>query len=191
MELALSWNLFVLSIFIAVVAYSMIIGLNKTIKTVITSYLALLAADGLGNLTQEYLLDSTNMIKVLNIFGLEADNTTVLVIKITIFLLCIVLLTIKGAFEVHMASERFPALNPFMTLVFGILNSALIVSTGLIFAAGSSFIRANFVETNIADIYSTSSYVQLLVDYHSLWFALPVVIFIVWCLVDHEIEEIE
>lgn len=191
MELALSWNLFVLSIFIAVVAYSMIIGLNKTIKTVITSYLSLLAADGLGNLTQEYLLDSVNIIKVLSIFGLEADSTTILVIKITIFLLCIVLLTIKGAFEVHMASERFPALNPFMTLVFGVLNSALIVSTGLIFAAGSSFIRANFVETNIADVYSTSSYVQLLVDYHSLWFALPVVIFIVWCLVDHEIDEIE
>ncbi len=189
MELALSWNLFVLAIFVAVTAYSLIIGLNKTIKTVITSYLALLAADGLGNLTQEYLLDSSQIIKVLGIFGLESDSTTVLVIKLTIFLLCIVLLTIKGAFEVHMASERFPSLNPFMTLIFGILNSALIVSTGLIFAAGSSFIRANFVETNIAEVYSSSTYIQLLVDYHSIWFSLPVVIFIAWCLLDHEIDE--
>lgn len=190
MELALSWNLFVMSIFIAVIAYSLIIGLNKTLKTVITTYLALLAADGIGNLAQEYLLDTSNFVKVLNIFGLEADDTTVLVIKISIFLVCIVLLTIKGAFEVNMASERFPSVNPFMTLLFGFLNSALLVSTGLIFAAGSSFIRANFVETNIAEIYSTSSYVQLLVDFHSLWFALPVLIFIVWCLIDHEIDEV-
>lgn len=190
MELALSWNLFVLSIFVAIVAYSMIIGLNKTLKTVITTYLSLLTADGLGNLVQEYLLDSVNMVKILSIFGLQADDTTVLVIKIVIFLLCMVILAIKGAFEVTMASERFPALNPLMTFVFGFLNSTLIVSTGLIFAAGSSLIRANFVETNIAEVYTNSTYVQLLVDYHSLWFALPVVIFIGWCLVDHEIDEV-
>lgn len=189
MELSLSWNLFVLSIFIAIVAYSLIIGLNKTIKTVITTYLSLLTADGLGNIIQEHVFSTANFTKVLNLFSLSADESSVLVLKVVIFLICIVLLTIKGSFTVNMESERFPSLNPLMTLVFGFLNSALIISTILIFAAGASLIRANFVETNIADIYTSSTYIQILVDYHSVWFSLPVVIFILWCLFDHDIDE--
>lgn len=189
MELALSWNLFVLSIFIAVVAYSLIIGLNQTLKTLITTYLSLLAADGLGNIIQEYVLQSANMDKLLGIFGLSANDTTLLGIKVAIFLVAIVLLTIKGSFKVNMESERFPSLNPLMTLIFGILNSALILSTLLIFSAGSSLVRANFVENNLSEIYASSSYIKILIDYHSLWFALPVLIYIVWCLIDHEIDE--
>jgi lipoprotein signal peptidase len=58
MNLLLSWNLFIIAIFIVIIAYSYIIGINKTVKTIIASYLAILAADGIGNIFKDYFLTS-------------------------------------------------------------------------------------------------------------------------------------
>ena len=189
MDLSLSWNLLVLSIFIAVIAFSLIIGINQTVKSLITTYLSLLTADGLGNILQEHVLGTANVSKFLGLFDLSVNDHTVFVVKVVVFIVCFVFITIKGSFYVTIQSERFPKLNPVVTTVFGFLNAALIQTSGFMFAAGASLIRANFVETNIAEVYSNSSYVRLLVDFHNLWFTLPVVLFIVWGMFDKIADE--
>ena len=51
MEINLSWDLFVIVFFAVIIAYSFIIGRNQTLKVIIASYIAILASDGIGNLT--------------------------------------------------------------------------------------------------------------------------------------------
>jgi hypothetical protein len=55
-NLRLSWDLFIIVFFGVIIAYSFIIGRNQTLKIIIATYMAILTADGLGNLFQTYLL---------------------------------------------------------------------------------------------------------------------------------------
>ena len=62
MNIELSWDIFIVSLLILIVVYSFIIGVNKTIKTIIASYLGILCADGLGNILDQYFLASPKVV---------------------------------------------------------------------------------------------------------------------------------
>ena len=67
MNLNLSWDLFILVFFAVVVAYSFIIGKNQTLKVILGTYLAVLCADGMGNLFGKYFSVSVAFLKFMKL----------------------------------------------------------------------------------------------------------------------------
>ena len=181
MNLVLSWDLFVVVMFVMIVAYSFIIGLDRTLKTLIGTYLAILAADGLGNVTFLLMQQESKLTKLLKLYEVGGAESHV-VIKIILFIAIVVILSIRGAYQVNSEGFGFPAVNTLMSGVFGFLNAGLIVSTLLVYVSGISLIGAKASDSNIVDIYSSSQLVQYMVDYYNLWFSIPVVALVVWSL---------
>ncbi len=176
MEIALSWDLFIISIFTLIVAYSFIIGIDRTIKTVIATYLGLLTADGLVNIIDTHILINQKVIQGFQFLGYQDPQGNLLMFKVIIFLAVVVILTIKGNFSVSLKSDRFKLYNPVFTGLFGVLNSGLIVSTLLLYLSGNSIIEPHYANTEVLGLYSNSHYVRILVDYYSFWFSLPVLL---------------
>jgi hypothetical protein len=183
MNLLLSWNLFVIAIFVVIIAYSYIIGINKTVKTIIGTYLAILAADGLGNIFRDYLLGSENFQKLIEIANLTNTDELLINFKVIVFITAVVILTVKGAYEVHIHGKQLMGSNILVTGVFGFMSAGLIVSTILVYVSGSSLIQKVSLQSNIIELYSSSNFVRAMVNYYDFWFAIPVVIIIAWSLV--------
>jgi hypothetical protein len=183
MNLELSWNLFIVVLFAVIMAYSFIIGLHRTYKTVIACYLGVLAADGLGNLFQQYFLGSDTFVKALELISIDNLDESLIFTKVVVFVFFIVILTIKGVFKVELNEHADGPLAPFFTLLFGFLTAGLIISTMLVYISGVSFVQADSVNSNIIEIYTGSSFVRGMVDYYNFWFSMPVVILMVSSLI--------
>ena len=91
MDLALSWDLFVVSIFTLILAYSFIIGIDRTIKTVIATYLGLLTADGLVNIIDKHILINQKVVQGFQFLGYADPKGSLLMFKILIFLAVVVI----------------------------------------------------------------------------------------------------
>lgn len=172
-NLRLSWDLFVLVFFGIVIAYSFIVGRNQTIKIIIASYMAILMADGLGNLFSAYVLPAAPSLQ-----GEQGVQLLVLM-KVFTYVLTIVLLTVKGAFSVEFATERSASSRILSNLMYGFLNAGLLVSTLLVYLTGGSFVLGNVKEGLYTNLYQESQFIQSIVDYYNVWFALPVVVIVV------------
>lgn len=166
-NLRLSWDLFILVFFAVVIAYSFIIGKNQTLKVIISTYMAILSADGAGNLVKTYLLPAAPSLQ-----GEMGDQALVL-IKVFIFVLVIVIMAIKGGFLVTIPPERSVVTRILSNLTFGFLNAGLMVSTILIYLTGGSFVTGSVQSQLYSSIYQESQFVQTLVDNYNVWFALP------------------
>lgn len=179
--LKLSWDLFVAVIFAVIIAYSFIIGKENTLKVIIGSYIAILTADGLGNLFKQYALASKDFVQFLKFFGLGSEDKTMILFKVLAFILAIVIISMKGGFEVHSHFARGGVIGIIMNLIFGFLSAGLVVSTLLIYASGASFVGGNvsILNNTLASAYSESNMVKLMIDNYNFWFALPAVSFLV------------
>ena len=181
-NIRLSWDLFILVFFGVVIAYSFIIGRNKTVKVIISTYMAILTADAIGNLLQTYLLPSAPALQ-----GAMGDQALVL-IKIFTFVLVIVLLAIKGGFQVDVSPERSVVTRILGNLSFGFLNAGLMVSTILVYLTGGSFVTGSIRAGFESNLYQESHFIQTIVDNYNIWFALPVLAIVIVSLFQH-IEE--
>ena len=171
MDIRLSWDLFIIVFFAVIIAYSFIIGKDRTLKVVIGTYLAILTADGIGNLFQQYLLPS--------IPSLQGDiGVQVLVLlKILVFIAVIVVIAVKGSFSVSIFANKELFAKVFVTFLFGFLNAGLIVSTILVFISGFSFVNGFYGMMTTTSFYYESELVRLMVDNYNIWFALPAIAF--------------
>lgn len=176
MEINLTWDLFVIVFFLVIIAYSFVIGKNQTMKVILSSYIAILAADGVGNLVQKYFF---GVDPVLNVFVLQADNSAFVVMKISIFVILTVLLTIRGAFEIELFQDRSRFLGMFLTGAYGVLSAGLIISTILVYITGISLF--NTVAVNpanpIVEIAASSSLVRTMITNYDVWFGAPAIVF--------------
>ncbi len=168
-NLRLSWDLFVLVFFGVVIAYSFIIGRNQTIKVLISTYMAIFTADGIGNLIQTYILPTAPSLQG------EAGLQALVLVKIFIFVLVIVLLAIKGAFSVNILSENSAVTRILTNLSFGLLNAGLMVSTLLVYLTGGSFVTGTVYTSLQTNLYAQSQFIQAIVDHYNVWFALPAI----------------
>lgn len=166
-NIRLSWDLFVLVFFGVVIAYSFIIGRNQTMKIIISSYMAILTADGLGNLFQTYVLPTAPTLQ--GDAGLEA----LVMLKIFTFVLTIVLLTIRGGFHVDILPEHSVVTRILANLSFGFLNAGLMVSTLLVYLTGGSFVMGTVQSGLQTNLYAQSQFIQTIIDHYDIWFALP------------------
>ena len=171
--LKLSLDLFVIVIFAVIIAYSFIIGKENTLKVIIGSYIAILAADGIGNLFKQYVLSSKQMVLFLKFFGFANEDKTMILIKVFVFILAIVILSMKGGFEVRTGTGHSGVLGIIVNLIFGFLSAGLVVSTLLIYVSGASFVSGNvsILNNTLAAAYSESKMVKLMIDNYNFWFA--------------------
>lgn len=172
-----SWDLFIIVFFAIVVAYSFIIGRNYTLKIIIASYIATLAADGLGNILEVYLIGRNADAAIINF---NIDGQTLALTKITVFVVTIVLIAIKGSFHIDLPPERQKFLNFFMTASYGVLSAGLLISTILVYASGVSFVAASSggAAGALAGVYENSFLVRMMIDGYSWWFSLPAIAFV-------------
>lgn len=171
MNITLSWDLFVIVFFSVIIAYSFIVGRNQTIKIIIGTYIATLAADGIANLLEKYLGGENAVLKILEGPGGEQMLIT---IKILIFIAAVVVIAVRGGFEVSIGSEQKAGVRVLMTFLFGVLNAGLIVSTLLLYVSGLSLIGADELAISTV-VGSESLLVQLMIENYSLWFSLPAI----------------
>lgn len=178
--LKLSWDLFVIVIFAVIVAYSFIVGRENTLKIIVGSYLAILTADGLGNLFKQYALSSKDFLFFLKFMGFADPDKTMILLKVGIFILAIVIIALKGGFEVRHSLGSGGVVGIIMNLIFGFLSAGLVISTLLIYASGASFVAGNISILNSAlnAAYKESELIRMMMDNYNLWFALPAVAFL-------------
>jgi len=175
-QLAPTWDLFILVFFAIIVAYSFIVGRNATLKIIIATYIAILAADGIGNFVDKLLLTEG---AVINLFT-AADASSLVVLKILIFVLSIVLLAIRGSFFVDVPADRSMLMSLATTGTFGFLSAGLIVSTILVYISGGSFVFDPTIAQGAGiDITSSSSLAQTMTANYNFWFSMPAIAFVI------------
>lgn len=168
-----TWDLFIVVFFAIIVAYSFIIGRDATLKIIISSYIAILAADGLGNLFNYFFLTD----KFSPALFYTSNPDSLIILKILIFVCAIVLLTIRGQFVVTTGRESSWLIRLALTGSFGFLSAGLIVATILVYISGGSFLAEAPVQTGM-DIVSSSPLARLMTENYNLWFALPAIAFV-------------
>jgi hypothetical protein len=179
MDLRLSWDLFIIVFFGIVVAYSFIIGRNNIFKVILGTYVAALGADALGNIFSKTLAMSSSFMKLLKLFSISTEEEATLLIKIVVFIGIIVLLSVRGSYNVDVVNSGSMPLRVMINMMLGFLNACLIVSIALIFISGSSLILADSGLTPaFKDIYNQSQLAKILIDNYSVWFLLPAASFL-------------
>ncbi|MBI5411790.1 hypothetical protein HZA43_01285 [Candidatus Peregrinibacteria bacterium] len=177
MVINLSWDLFIIVFFCVIVAYSLIMGRNQTVKIIVSSYIAILAADGIGNLIQRYFIGQD---AIASIMGFTNNPNAFVVLKIGIFVLTIVAITTRGQFNIDMGASSSYLLRALLSLTYGVLSAGLMISTILIYASGASLVQEGTVVMNQAlqVIYKDSFLVRAMIDNYNVWFSLPAITFV-------------
>ncbi len=178
MDINLTWDLFVIVFFAVIIAYSFIIGRNQTLKIIIASYIAILTADGIGNLVQYYFIGEDAVAGRIQVTNVEAS---LIVIKIFIFVAAIVLIATRGRFTINMDQPRSSITGIMLNLAYGVLSAGLITSTILIYTSGASLVQDGGVVLNeaVMNLYRSSFMVQTMINNYNIWFSLPAIVFVV------------
>jgi hypothetical protein len=188
MNITLSWDLFIVVFFAVIVAYSFIIGRNGIIKVILGTYVGALAADGIGNLFDGLVATSPAFPQFLKLFAISGPAEAVIFSKILVFIAIVVLLSVRGAFEVQADGDNSFIVRLVTTLVYAILSAGLVVSVIVAFASGVSFVAADTViDTNfVEDIYMNSRLIRILVNNFNVLFSVPAFAFILSSFVSRE-----
>lgn len=180
MNIQLTWDLFILVFFAVVIAYSFIIGRNQTLKVILGTYTAILCADALGNLFAKHLVTSETFLKILKFFTIGTEAQAVAFFKVLILLVLIVLIAVRGLFQVDAESEGAVSLRMAILLVLGILSAGLMLSAVMVFVSGGSLVAGTSIGSSniLSDVYQNSRLVKIMLDYANFWFFLPGVAFV-------------
>jgi hypothetical protein len=163
----------ILVFFAVVMAYSFIIGENTEIKVIISAYMAILTADGIGSMVENYMFPAAPALDG------QAGEETLILLKMFLFVLVIVLLVIKGGYRVDLLPKSSLVTRLLTNITFGFLCAGLLVSTLLVYLTGGSFAAGTITAATETSLYNESVLVQLLIDNYSVWFALPAIAIVV------------
>lgn len=177
MAITLSWDLFIIVFFTVIIAYSFIIGKHQTLKVIIASYIAVLTADGLGNLIQQYVFGNSPALKIL---PAAYEDRALILLKIFVFIVVIVVISVRGGFHIDLRPETTKIGQLLTTFCFGFLNAGLIVSTILVYVSGFSFVQgaSDIAFSPIFSLYRDSQMVQIMINHYNFWFSLPAIAFV-------------
>lgn len=178
MNFTLSWDLFIVVFFALVVTYSFIIGKKEAVKIILSSYVAIVAVQGLGNFT-ERLLGFRETQSLLSTVGIPLDTTVTSVLKLTLFITIIVFLAVKAGFHVQYAQEASMPINIALTAAAGFATAGLLLATLLTFIAGAPLLDMHVTATpGLAAILEQSSLLRLMIGNLDIWFTLPAAVLI-------------
>lgn len=174
MEVALTWDLLIIIFFIVIMSYSYIVGQNGTIKIILSSYIAMLAANGIGNLLMKYIQFSQPIIPL---FDATAESNGFL-FKVFAFIIITLILVLKGGFNVDMGRNYPFPIRMLIVTIFGFLSAGLMMSTILVFISGGAAESLNSNIQEVINIPTQTIFVQSLVEYYNFWFAAPAIAFV-------------
>ncbi|PIQ75713.1 hypothetical protein COU78_02985 [Candidatus Peregrinibacteria bacterium CG10_big_fil_rev_8_21_14_0_10_49_24] len=187
MSLTLSWDLFVIVFFAIVITYSFIIGKHESVKIIISTYIAIVAAQGMGNLIERL---STESQPLFNIVGLSLDIQLLATTKLLLFIVTIVFLAVRGGFEIEYQKEGSVPVDIVLTALFGFVTAGLMLSTLMTFVADAPLLDKNIAKSPfVISMVGQSRLMELMVLYQDLWFSLPAVILLVIGFMHSENEE--
>jgi len=188
MDLQLSWDLFIVVFFVVISAYSLIIGRNNTVKVIIGSYIALVAADGLGEIISHYLLGTQMFVLLTQEVQLSGAEESIIFFKVLLFLFMVILFAVRGAFVVDTYRGN-GALSLIFHLIYSVCSAGLIISTILILISGVSVIGGGgLVSEALTSLTDQSYLVRNMVYYHKIWFVAPAVIFLLHSFMGEKLE---
>lgn len=135
----------------------------------------MLAANGIGNLVAKYILVSQPLIRVMN----TSPEENVVIFKMLMFVTITLLLVLKGSFDVDVNRHQSASSRFIGTSIFGFLSAGLLISTILVFVAGSSTDGMFFKDIDLAvDLPYRTLFVGYLIKYYNFWFAAPAIAFV-------------
>ncbi len=175
MEIALTWNLVLLSVLTMLFAYNFLLGQNATIKLIISTYIAILTADGVAKILKDFLFDPAPGIQEL---AAGHENEIFTGIRLVLFLVAIVIFVTKGAFYVAVEKHEHWALQTLIHAIFAALSAILFLATILIYLSGNSFVEGMTLAAEV-QIHKDSLLAKILIDYYQFWFSLPAIAFLI------------
>ena len=187
MQLTLSWDLFVIVFFAVVITYSFIIGKHESVKIIISTYIAIVAAQGMGNLVERLSADSQPLFSMV---GITLDIQLLATTKLVLFIVTIIFLAVRGGFEIEYQKVGNTLVDIAMTALFGFVTAGLMLSTLMTFVADAPLLDKNIAQSPfIATIITHSRLMEFMVLYQDLWFALPAIILLVIGFMNSQKEE--
>ncbi|MCK5018872.1 MAG: hypothetical protein KAS32_17550 [Candidatus Peribacteraceae bacterium] len=176
MSLTLSWDLLVIVFFAIVVTYSFIIGKHESVKIIIATYIAIVAALGLGNLLERLSSDSAPIFQMV---GLTMDLSVLSTTKLILFIATIIFLAIRGGFDIEYSRDNGTLIDTLSTGVFGFVTAGLMLTTLLTFAADAPLLDKGLSSREpLLGIMQNSELMRIIIENQDVWFALPAIILI-------------
>lgn len=178
MNLQLSWDLFVLVFFVIIVAYSLIIGRDNTIKVLLGTYVAVVCADAIGGIVTQYFGGTALLLQMAKEAHFTGEQQAIIFIKVIAFLLMVILFAVKGAFDVK-TTRIGGVVGLILHLFYAVCSAGLIISSILVFISGVSILGGGGVVSDALKELTNNSFIVLnMVNYHNIWFALPAAAFL-------------
>lgn len=178
----ITWDLLIGMFIIVSLSYSFIIGPDGTIKVILASYIAVLAANAIGNLISSQVLLANNPYMLM--LGTSPEDNVVIV-KILIFILATLFIVLKGGFEITLAESSSFMIRFVTTLVYGLLSSGLIITILLSFITGNGAdgLLSGILVENPINLEGKAAVFNLLIANHNIWFSLPIGVFLLHSMV--------
>lgn len=174
MNINLSWDLFILVFFGVVTAYTFIIGRNQSLKVIASTYIAILCADGLGNIFARYFAGSEAFLKLMKLFSIGNSDQATAFFKVLVLIVLVVLIAVRGHFQFEVGNNHVASVKIGILLLVGIMSAGLMMSAMLIFVSGGSLVTSIASSQGIlTEVYAQSRLVRVMLDFSNLWFFMP------------------
>lgn len=182
MDINLSWDLFIIVLFVVIVAYGLMMGKDGTLKVILGTYISAFCADAIGNFYDGYLLNYDLFMKPFLFLGIHSPSDAIIFIKIICFLILIILFAVRGAFEIRTSDDSSSTVRLVINILYSVASAGLIIVSILTFVSGIRFLgggNPHTLSTALLWVNSQSGFIRIIVDYSYLLFALPALMFLV------------
>ena len=175
-NITLSWDLFIIVFFAIVVTYTFIIGKKESVKVIIATYIAVVAVQGIGNVFLR--IGSEAGLTGAGMLGVSSTTPVLSIFKLVLFIILMILLTIRAGFSVQYAKES-ALVNVIVPSLCGIATAGLLLSTLLTYASSLPILDTQVPQlASLSPIIQQSVLMQLLLFNQDLWFAFPALVLI-------------
>ena len=176
MNIAPTWDLFIIVFFGLVITYSFIIGKHEAVKIIISTYIAILAVEGIGNIIERISGDSRPLLSVV---GLNVDGDILTAVKLVVFIALIIFISVRSGLEIDYSKDPGGPINAVLTAVFGFATAGLLLISLFIFVADVRILDPDLKQIEaISALLSKSKLMQVMILNQDLWFSLPALLLI-------------
>lgn len=159
-----TWDLFITLCFLIGLGYGLILGRERIVTTLVASYIGFAVANEIGNALHEILTGSS----LLNESIWIKSNVSIFAVKTFLFVLFVVLLTLKGEFAALPGAFSTGIKGTILTALYSFLGTGLVVSSLIFFLpdpARSSLLAQSTLATSV-------------LQYRNWWLVLPILVMI-------------
>lgn len=179
-----TWDLFIIVFFGLVITYSFIIGKHEAVKIIISTYIAILAVEGIGNVIERISGDSRPLLSVI---GLSVDTDILTAVKLIVFIALIIFIAVRSGIEIDYSKDPGGAVNAVLTAVFGFATAGLLLISLFIFVADVNILDPSVEQIDtIQAMLNKSKLMQVMILNQDLWFSLPALLLISVGIVSNE-----